>query len=199
MKSFALVLGILAFLACGQVHAGASGCTYVTRQGWSQADAAAGPTALAPNQCAIDAYQTDAGNSTTNYSLTFALPPNPNDGDTFTAVDTSDFSVDVCSTWYSDPSWGGDGNTYSGCQPGGLGFESPTDNVDGYAPSNGTTYAEFYFSTCDVGNVNPGSSPCGPGDLPSYWGDFPKVRYKVNATYSTAAGGWTTGSAPNSP
>jgi len=163
-------------LFINQAHAGSASCSNTSALNWSQDNPY---TTLDSSECVVSAAQEDSGTT----ALLAYLPTAPNDGDTFTLKDTTDFSLDVCQTWYSgDVADGGDGNTYSGCYDAGFTFD------DGHGTLTGLS--TFYFTSCDVGDVDPGTNPCGPGDLPSYYGDYPKVRYSFTATYNASEGAW---------
>lgn len=180
---------VLILALSSTAYAGSSTCTNTSSLSWYQENPY---ETLTSSDCIVEATQADAS-TVSNTALAVDLPLAPSDGDKFVLKDLTPYSFDGCSTWYSDPSWGGDGNTYSGCQPGGFDFEGGGTHLvgnanDGY--TQGYIVPEFYFASCDVGDVEPGTSPCGAGDLPYYYGDYPKKRYSVTATFNGDSGNW---------
>ena len=180
MKNLLLSATFL-FLAAS-AHAGSSGCSATATVHWSQSSPY---YTLQSSDCIDTVVQNEQGTT----ALLAYLPASPSDGDEFTLKDGTSYATDTCGSYLDDPEWGGDGNTYTYCQPTGYGFQAQgsalIDDGGGY-PVQGYSDAEFYYSAC----VNPSNEACTAEQLPSWWADYQQKRYQMKVVYSETTGNW---------
>ena len=180
MRNLFVVFGLF-FALCGSAQAGSSGCSATSSLSWSQSNPY---YTLQSSDCIVTASQSDSGTT----ALLSYLPESPSNGDEFTLKDGTDYAFDSCDSYYDDPSWGGDGNTYGYCQPAGYGFQAQGSALidDGSGGVQGYFDAEFYYTTC----TNPSNEACTAEQLPSWWADYQRKRYQMRVVYDSSSGNW---------
>lgn len=176
-------LSLLVLIMSTFAYAGSSSCTDTATLSWHQSSPY---YTLQPSDCIMTVVQAEQGTT----SLLSYLPASPSDGDEFTLKDGTGYATDTCGSYYSDPSWGGDGNTYAYCQPAGYGFQAQGDALiddgQGGDPVQGYTDSEFYLTACN----GPTNQACTPEQLPSYWADYQRKRYQMKVVFSSTSGNW---------